>query len=148
MVQAAPAYTAVTRLTFSVICGRLMPTPHILRPGENPEPCRTLPATRHALRTALQIHLAAVGHDTAEVRRQLDHTAQRIVAKTEPEPPHLRFHELRLPALVEQLKRDASGCERVTVQGCCRRESDARGVALFSACVDLNRARRRCRRCK
>ena len=63
----------------------------------------------------LQISLAAVGRDTAELRRRLEETARRIVEQTAPEPPHLRFHELRLPALIEELRHAAAGCEHVAV---------------------------------
>ena len=37
-------------------------------------------------------------------------TARRIVALTAPEGQYLRFHELRLQALVDELKQRAAGC--------------------------------------
>ncbi len=57
-----------------------------------------------------QIALLRAARSSDEVHKRLDATAQRIVALTAPEEQYLRFHELRLPALVDDMKQKAAGC--------------------------------------
>ena len=44
------------------------------------------------------------------MQQRLDATAQRVVALTAPEGQYLRFHGLRLPALVDEVKQQTAGC--------------------------------------
>ena len=57
-----------------------------------------------------QISILGATCDSRQVEMQLHETAQRIVALTAPEGRYLRFHELRLPTLVAELKREGTGC--------------------------------------